>query len=266
MKKIISVLFVFCICLSFIFPCFAAEFKNPPIVDGAGYLTSEQFDELSQRLEDIRQKYNFEVAIYTEVEMSGSSAMASADDIFDYSGYGAGEACDGIILYICSGTRDYWMSTHARGLTVFNDNGIEYMKRKIQPRLKDDNYYGAMKAYANNAEKLLEMAAKGKPYNRKPRDTKKFFEGLFGLIVISLIIANYMLKFKMKKMKTAVENDYAANYVVPGSKHITGSGDYFLYSLVSKTKIPKESSGGSGGSGSHRSSSGRTHGGGGGKF
>ena len=56
------------------------------------------------------------------------------------------------------------------------------------------------------------------------------------------------------------ENDYAANYVKPGSMNISVSRDLFLYSRITKTERPKESSG------THTSSSGRTHGGRGGSF
>ena len=61
-------------------------------------------------------------------------------------------------------------------------------------------------------------------------------------------------------MKTAVENDYAANYMKPGSMNLTMSRDLFLYSRITKTEKPK------GGSDTHTSSSGRTHGGRGGSF
>ena len=65
---------------------------------------------------------------------------------------------------------------------------------------------------------------------------------------------------KLKKMKTAEENDYAANYVKPGSMKLSVSRDLFLYSRITKTERPKSSSG------THTSSSGRTHGGRGGSF
>ena len=58
--------------------------------------------ELSEELDKVREKYNFEVAIYTESDMTSASAQASADDIYDYNGYGTGENDDGIMLYICS--------------------------------------------------------------------------------------------------------------------------------------------------------------------
>ena len=61
-------------------------------------------------------------------------------------------------------------------------------------------------------------------------------------------------------MKTAVENDYASNYVKPGSLKINASRDLFLYSRITKTEKTKS------GSETHTSSSGRTHGGRGGSF
>ena len=75
-----------------------------------------------------------------------------------------------------------------------------------------------------------------------------------------MLIAFWMMKKKLKKMKTAVENDYAANYMKPGSMNLTMSRDLFLYSRITKTEKPK------GDSGTHTSSSGRTHGGRGGSF
>lgn len=260
MKRIVSLLFVCLLCVSLAVPCFAEDFVNPPIVDGAGYLNEAQFAELSEKIDAIRQKYNFEVAIVTEAEMTGYDAMSSADDIYDYLGYGAGENDDGIMLYICSGTREYWLTTHADGLRVFNERGIEYLKKNIEEELTNDNYYLAMDVFANLADELLEMAANGEPYNKKQLDMTYVLCVLAGALLIPIIIAKIMTNSKLAKMKTAVENNYAANYVKDGSKRLDFSRDIYLYSNVVKTEKPKDDSG------SHKSSSGRTHGGGGGSF
>lgn len=260
MKKVISLLFVSLICITLILPCYAAEFENPPIVDTAEILSESQLEELTEKVDAVRQKYNFEVAIVTETEMSGYDAMATADDIYDYEGYGAGENDDGILLYISESPREYWITTHAYGLTVFNDNGIAYMKKQILPHLEDNNYYLAMEAFIETADELLEMAENGEPFNKKQYDTKTLLIIIGCLILVPLIIAWFMMNGKLAKMKTAVENDYAANYVKPGSKRLDVSRDIFLYSRVTKTEKPKNNSG------SHRSSSGRTHGGGGGSY
>ena len=260
MKRIVSLLFVCILCVSCAFPCFAEDFVNPPIVDEAQYLNEAQFLELSEKIDSIRHKYNFEVAIVTEAEMSSYDAMSSADDIYDYLGYGAGENDDGILLYICAGTREYHITTHADGLRVFNERGIEYLKKNIEAELSNNNYYLAMDVFADLADELLEMAANGKPYNKKQLSTTYILCVVAGALLIPFIIAKIMTSSKLAKMKTAVENNYAANYVKNGSKRLDFSRDIFLYSNITKTERPKNNSG------SHTSSSGRTHGGGGGSY
>lgn len=260
MRRIFSVLFICMMCVSLSVPCFAADFENPPIVDGAGYLDGSEFAELTEKLEAVRQKYDFEVAIVTEVEMSGYDAMSSADDIYDYNGYGGGENDDGIMLYICSSTREYHITTHADGLRVFNENGIDYLKKNIQPCLENNDYYLAIDTFASLSDELLEMAENGKPFNKKQLSTTYILFVVGCGLLIPLILARIMTTIKVGQMKTAVENDYARNYVKPGSKRLDVSRDIFLYSNIVKTEKPKNDSG------SHKSSSGRTHGGGGGSF
>ena len=260
MKRIVSLLFVCLLCVTLTVPCFAEEFVNPPIVDGAQYLDEAQLEKLSKKIEGIRQKYNFEVAIVTEDEMSGYDAMSTADDIYDYNGYGAGENDDGIMLYICSDNREYHFTTHGKGLRYFNSNGLAYLESKVLPYLEDDNYYKAFSVYIKTTEELLQMATDGKPYNEKQYSMKYLFGVIIVCLIAPLLIAFLMMRKKLKKMKTAVENDYAANYIKPGSIRIDTSRDLFLYSRITKTERPKSSSG------THTSSSGRTHGGRGGSF
>lgn len=262
MKRVFSFLMICLLCAMLAAPCFAEEFENPPVIDLAEYLSESQFEMLSEKLEGIRQQYHFEVAIVTEYEMSGYSAMSTADDIFDYCGYGAGPDDDGILLYICAEEREYWITTHADGLRVFNDNGIEYLKKHIVPYLKDNDYYGAMDTFADLADELLAKAASGKPFNQKQRDLGELLLIIGAALLLPLLIAYIMMKIKLSKMKTAVKNDYAADYIKPGSQKLTDKRDTFLYSHVTKTERPTSS----GSSGSHSSSSGRTHGGGGGSF
>lgn len=215
---------------------------------------------LSKELDKVREKYNFEVAIYTEIDMTSSTAEASADDIYDYQGYGAGENDDGIMLYICSDTREYHFTTHGKGLKYFNSNGLKYLESKVVPYLSENDYYEAFEAYIETSEELLSMAKNGNPYNKKQYSTKYLIGVIIVCLIAPILIAFYMMKRKLKKMKTAIENNYATNYIKPGSMKINTSRDLFLYSQITKTERPKSSSG------THTSSSGRTHGGRGGSF
>lgn len=259
MKRIFSCLVLLLITTSFVVTAYA-DFQNPAIVDDAGYLMQSELASLSKELDKVREKYNFEVAIYTESDMTSGSAEASADDIYDYNGYGAGENDDGIMLYICSDTREYHFTTHGKGLKYLNANGLAYLESKVVPHLSENDYYEAFEEYIETTDELLQMAKDGKPYNEKQYSMKYLFGVIIVCLIAPLLIAFWMMKRKLKKMKTAVENDYAANYIKSGSMRIDTSRDLFLYSRITKTERPKSSSG------THTSSSGRTHGGRGGSF
>lgn len=259
MKKLLSCVLLTLLLLT-LFLSVYASFENPSIVDEAGYLMQSELASLSKELDKVREKYNFEVAIYTESDMTSGTAEASADDIYDYHGYGAGENDDGIMLYICQGTREYHFTTHGNGLKYFNTNGLKYLESKVLPYLTENDYYEAFETYIETSEELLEMAKDGKPFNEKQYSTKYLIGVIAFCLIAPLLIAFWMMKRKLKKMKTAIENDYAANYIKPGSMRIDTSRDLFLYSRITKTERPKSSSG------THTSSSGRTHGGQGGSF
>ena len=239
MKRIFSGLLLLLLMTSFVVTA-QSDFQNPSIVDDAGYLMQSELSSLLKELDKVREKYGFEVAIYTESDMTSSTAEESADDIYDYNGYGAGEDDDGILLYICSDTREYHFTTHGEGLKYFNSNGLKYLESKVVPYLSGNDYYEAINAYIETTDELLQMAKDGKPYNEKQYSTKYLIGVIIAALLISLLVAWILMKKKLKKMKTAVENDYAANYVKPGSMNISVSRDLFLYSRITKTDRPKQ--------------------------
>lgn len=259
MKKRIALMVLSLLCCTFTIPAMAA-FQNPAVVDDAGYLTQSQTEELTEKLDNLRETYDFDVAIYTESSMTGSDAMNTADDIFDYNGYGAGDSADGILLYVSANPREYWFSTHGSGMTAFNDNGLAYLEKQVLPGLQEDDYYAAFSAYADYTEELLEMAAQGKPYNKKQHTMSYVLSVIAAALLVPLALAFGAMHRKLRAMKTAVEQNYAADYMKPGSMKLQASQDIFLYSTVTKTEKPKSNSG------SHTSSSGESHGGRGGSF
>ncbi len=258
MKKTVALVSAL-LCLAFGITAFA-ECENIPIADFAEYLTEEQYNELSAKIDTVREKYDFDIAVYTEEKMSGEEAQGVADDIFDYCGYGAGKNADGMLLYIASSPRVYHFSTHGSGEKFFNDNGLAYLEKKLLPHLKENDYYTAIKLYAKYSEELLETAAQGKPFDKKQYSTEYLCCVIGGALLLPLLLAYLMTKLKLGKMKTAVKNDCAANYIKRGSMRTDMSKDVFLYSTVVKTARQKSSSGG------HTSSSGEHHGGRGGSY
>ena len=82
-----------------------------------------------------------------------------------------------------------------------------------------------------------------------------------------MFIARFIVKGMENQLETVRSALAAISYIKENSLSVTRSKDQFLYSTVNKTAKPKETSSSSGGgSSTHTSSSGRTHGGTGGKF
>ena len=232
---------------------------NPSVIDEAGYLDSSELADITARLDAIRAKYNFDVAIVIEEHMNYSNEEVAADDIFDYNGYGLGNGKDGILLYLSKSPRKYHITTHGYGITAFTDRGLEHLRDEILPYLQDDDYYSAFVKYAQTSEELLEMAHNGQPYNKK--------SGSGGLIawaigiIAPFIIAGTATSVRGKRMNTARYQDYANDYMKQGSMNLDVSRDIFVYSTVTRTKRVKQNS-----SSTHTSSSGQSHGGIGGSY
>ena len=87
-----------------------------------------------------------------------------------------------------------------------------------------------------------------------------FFCMIFGF-TLGLIVALIATAIMRSKLKSVRHKYQAVDYVRPGSMNVTVAREIFLYHHVSRTPRPKDSD-----SGTHFSSSGRSHGGGGGKF
>lgn len=248
MKKIFSVITLIIIISSLL--CIPVSAEH--IYDGAEYLTESEFEEISGMLEEVSGKYGVNVVIYTEAEAISADLVGErAISIFD-SSYGSEN--EGILLYISSGSREYCLDNHARGMIT--ENGEKYLENKVVPFLKDDAYADAFKAYAQYSEELLEMAANGEPFDEK-QYSRSYLLTVIGLgILIPLLLAFIMMKIKLGKMNTAVEQNYASNYMKEGSFHLDVNQDIFLYSNIVKKEKPKDDSSSDDEDGGHSTRSG----------
>ena len=252
-----------------------ADYFRPAVVDNAGYLNDEAVQSLTAMLNDLRDKYDVDVAVVIDDRMWGDSVEEAADDTYDYYFYGAGTDDDGVLLYISKEPRMYQISTYGSGITAFTDYGIEYMQSLIVPKLQNDDYYSACVAYANGADELLQQAADGTPYDVGSDDVEltagerngaSLGFGIILALIIALIASAIATRIKVNQMNTAREQADAHGYMKPGSFNLQTRQDVFLYSHLDRREKPKEPPVSGGGSTVHVSSSGRSHGGGGGSY
>ena len=255
MKKKLLALVVLLVCL----PVFL--FAQAYVVDNAELLSSSEKADLERQLAAISSTYNFDLVIVTENSIGNAEPRDYADDFFDRGGYGL----DGCLFLQVTESRDYWFSTSGRGIKILNNAAGGKLESDVLKFLRDDDPAGAYRAFINDWKTFLALDAKGRNYN--------FFHQWNAVLVIvgwviSLLIGFLVVQSWKAQMNTALPKKEANLYVIPGSLAFTLQQERFLYSRVTKTKQSSASSSSSlsGGGGARISSSGRSHGGRGGKY
>jgi len=227
----------------------------PLMYDTAGLLSESERKSLDSKLEEISEERECEVAIVTVYSLGSKSPRDYADDFFDYNGYGYGENDDGILLLVSMEYSDWWVTTHGFAIKAFSDSDIDRIANEFLPYLSRGNYKKAFSTFADLCDEELAKARADSSFF----SVKRLIISL-GVGAIFAFIITGAMKSKLKSVRYQPE---ASSYVRKGSLNLRISKDLFLFSRISRQARPKSSSSGSS---THVSSSGRTHGGRGGKF
>lgn len=235
------------------------------LVDNADLLTALEKDIVSEKLNEVSQKWSMDIVIVTADSLNGATPADYADDYFDCNGYGYGSEKDGILLLISMEDRDWAISASGRACQVFTYAGQGYIMDEVLLFLSDDDFYNGFMAFADQCDDFCRQAAEGTPYDgdNLPQEPIPFF--LFAIIsvVVGLIVGLIVTRVMKAQLKTVHSQSTANDYIKSGSMRITQSTDLFLYRNVTRVPRPKQTSGGSG---MRTSSSGRVHSGRSGKF
>lgn len=257
MKKLTSIFLTLCLLTVL---AVTARAASPLLTDDAGLLTTEQAATLEAKLQEISTRQGVDIVIVTVDSTDGAELVDFADDWFDYNDYGS----DGILLLVSMDDGSWYVSTTGYGITVITDAGLDYISDKFSPKLSDGNYMEAFEIFADQCDKFITQANTGDPYDSHnlPKAPFSVVWNLVICLVIGLVVAFIATGSMRGQLKSVRQQAKADDYVTPGSLQLTGSRDLFLYTQVTKTERPQSGSG----STTHTSSSGKTHGGGGGKF
>ncbi|MGI6096041.1 MAG: TPM domain-containing protein [Lachnospiraceae bacterium] len=268
-KKVLSIAALLLFCMNFSLTVFAADDSGfageyERLMDRADILSDDEEEKLLEKLDEVSERQKFEVSIVVFDTMDGGTASEYADDIYDECNFGYGPDKDGILLFLSMEERDWWISTSGYGITAFTDVGLDYLSEQFVSALSDGAYADGFDIFIEQCDDFLTQARSGEPYNKKnlPRDPL----GLYWIVIalaVGIALSKILVGNMKGKLKTVRNQAAAHNYVKEDSMRITESRDLFLYRKVDRTvKVKKTSSGSS----THVSSSGKTHGGKGGKF
>lgn len=282
MKHFFSLLTALCALLVLSAAVCAQAAKTPLLVDNSMLLSENEAEKLLEKLEDISEAHGLDVAVLTS---DGNGQGMSTRDYCEYffeQNYGRGADLDGVILYVNMDEREWHIATSGKAISAITDYGLEYIESEMRGDLSDGLYFYAFSAYADACDSLLEIYGQGDAYdydNGKEYASEGLVNGypggaessVSGNIVIALAVGFIIALISVSVMKgqlKSVKTQYAAqSYVRRNSLMLTQQRDIFLYRNVNKVARPKETPSSSrGGSTVHRSSSGHSFGGRGGKF
>lgn len=236
--------------------------NTPLLVDEADLLTDSEENALLSRLEEVSRTGQTDIVVVTINSLYGEDVQDYADDFYDDSGY----AEDGVLLLISIDDSEWYIATAGFGITAVTDAGRKYMAEQFVGELSDGAFFDAFIAYADLCDEFIRQARNGEPYDVGNLPKRPF--PLVGNLLLSFGIgpmAAFVMTGRMKgELKTVTIQEKAADYVKGGSLKVTRSNELFLYAQTNRQAKEKQAS--TGGSDTHTSSSGRTHGGGGGKF
>jgi len=242
--------------------------------DYLNYITASEKLELQNIIESVVKNHNLEVVIVITNDTKGKSSMNFADDFYDNNGYGVGSDYSGILMLINMDKRETWISTTGKAIDIFTDSRILDMNNNVTEELSKKEYYKACKNFIADVVNYSNM---GIPEGQQRVDSStdiiytettylqkvfkliKFFPIYIGALIIS-IIATIVASLSSKGKVTINSRTYEG-----GSFVLSYTKDDFIREATTMVKIQTLSNNGAKSS-THTGSSGRSHGGGGGKF
>lgn len=257
MKKTIS---LFLAALLFLLPLTASA-EAPNVVDEPGILNGSEYSALLDRAEELSQRYGIDTILYITSTLNGRDPQKVADDIFDDPdmGYGYGDDFSGVLLLYVVEDRDLAISTYKDGFMALSDSRIDALLDGIVPDLSNGRYYDGLNHYLSQLETYYAAFENGEYDHEFEHGPMPMYLRVLIAVIIGLIVSLINILIMRSKMRTAVRQSGAADYITPGSYDLYHCRDIYLYSKTSRTRRQTDS--GSGHS-SHTSSSGRSHGGG----
>lgn len=220
------------------------------LVDDADLLSVDEEAELQAALDALSEQYSLDVVIVTVASTDGKTSMDYADDYFDYNGYRE----DGALLLVDTESRDCWISTSGSMIRILDDSAIDSVLDLIVDDLSNGFYDDAFETFIGECEYYIDVDINGVPFD--------FGFTLIVSLVIGFVIAFIVTGVMRGQLKSVRTKAAASDYVKTGSMNVTEASEFFLYRNVSRVRKSSDSNGSS----THRSSSGRSHGGGGRSF
>jgi len=236
MKRVLCMLFALAVLSALCLPAFA---ETAAVIDEAGLLTGEEQNRLEATLDRVSREHEIDMVILTVDSLDGNTAERYAIDYYD-ARYGD----DGVLLLVAMEEREWHFVTAGKCDTRISDSTFD--DSTFTDLLSSGDYYAAFTEFADTCDSKMSSFV--------------FIVALCGLGIGALagLIVVLVMKSKMKSVRPQSGAD---QYADKNRLQLTHQSDIFLYQTVTRRPKPQQTGGGG-----RTGSSGRSYGGGGGRF
>lgn len=272
-RKTATIFFSLLLCICVIFPVSA---QTASVIDGAGLLYSDEIATLEEKTEELKDIYGIQAVILTVDSLNGIRAQDYADTYYDQADYDE----DGVLFLLAMAEREWYISTSGSMIYALTDYGIQQIGEGTVAYLANEQWFEGFCYFLEQLPEYIHAFETGNPIDGYADFSGDYYHGdqeeilyyeeeftpsflvslLCGIVVAGIILLVMRLSMNSKRPQRC-----ASVYMKEGSWKLTQHRDLFLYSNVTKTR-KQDSPKTSGGTSVHRSSGGRSHGGGGGRF
>lgn len=259
------------------------------VYDEAGLFSESEIQDYETAIGELRESFDFDVVLVTTEDAEGKTGQEYADDFYNDGGFGEGSDYDGILFLIDMDNRELAFSTIGETMRIFTDGRIEDMLDHVYEGAADGDFSASAEAFLRDVEYYGEKGIPGGQYNYDQETgavsrhkSIRWYEALFAFAVSGIVAVGACLNVKKEYAMGADERQInGANmaYRADCQFEFQSVTDPILDKRITSRVIPRTTNYSSGSRSSsnsssrsgtrtttHRSSSGRSHGGGSRKF
>lgn len=215
------------------------------VYDGENLLTDSQIQQLEAKYAEYVDLYGFSPILVTTKSFDGMSAAEYAGHFYDTHGFPE----DGMLFLVSFTEGEWYLLTNGLCYETISDSTAQDIGEDLVDILHEGSYYDAFAQFPELAGIYFEDL-----------DFMGYLIIIAGCMGVGCLIGLIVAGIMALMMKSVGSKHSAADYVRPGSMHLTSQRDIFLYSNVTRREKPKNTSSSGGGS------SGGSRGGAGGKL
>ena len=219
--------------------------------DQEGLLDTQDREFLEAMYQSYAEEYGFTPILYTVLSFQGRSAEETAAWYYDSQGYPA----DGI-LYLVSLTEGEWyILTNGQCYHRIPNTQTQQIGDILVEYLRDGDYYEAFARFPELAEEAYRENPSGDRSGLE--QPKKYGKTIAICMAVGLAIGAIAAGIMAARMKSVKPQQDADDYMRQGSMQLRNNRDIFLYSNVSRTPKPKNTSSSRSGGGGRGGAGGR---------